>query len=92
MITRSWKELWVYATLCMALILVLGSDNSGNIYWWKDGTYAVYPDTKGHMGLVIPFGHGTVLSESLNQKINTMSSTETKTVAISDNTPKSMRT
>ena len=36
------------------------------------------------------FGHGAALSESLKQKVNTISSTETNTVVISDGMPKNM--
>ena len=45
-----------------------------------------------HTGLVMTLGHGAVLSTSWKQKINTMSSTEAKTVAISDVMPKNMWT
>ena len=36
------------------------------------------------------YGHGAALSASLKQKINTLSSTETETVAISDGMPKNI--
>ena len=81
---------YLYATLYMPLIL--GSDDSGNIYWYKDGAHAVHPDMRGHTGLVITFGHGAVLLASWKQKINVMSLTETDTVAISDGMPKNMWT
>ena len=70
--------------------LVLGSDDSDNIYWWKDDTHTVHPDMRGHTGLVMSFGHGAVLLASWKQEINTMSQTETKTVTISDGMPKNM--
>ena len=79
---------YVYATLYMPLIL--GVDGSGNIYWYKDGAHAVHPDMRGHTGLVMTLGCGAVLSASWRQKINTLSSTETETVAISDGMPKNM--
>ena len=81
---------YLYMTLYMPLIL--GTDESGNIQWYKDGAHAVHPDMRGHTGLVMTLGHGAVLSASWKQKINTMSSTETETVAISDGMPKNMWT
>ena len=45
---------------------------------------------EGHTGLVILFRHGAALSVSLKRNINTMSSTETETVAISDGMKKNM--
>ena len=45
---------------------------------------------KGHTGLVMTLGCGAVLSASWRQKINTLSSTETETVATLDGMPKNM--
>ena len=70
--------------------MVLGTDKSGNIYWWIDGAHAVHQDMEGHTGLVISFRHGAALSVPLKRNINTMSSTETETVAISDGMTKNM--
>ena len=70
--------------------VILGTDKSGNIYWWKDGAHTVHQDMKGHTGLVMSFRHGAALSASLKQNINTIVSTETETVAISDGIPKNM--
>ena len=42
---------YLYATLYMPLIL--GTDKSRNIYWYKDGAHAVHPNMRGHTGLVI---------------------------------------
>ena len=58
---------YLYGTLYIPLIL--GTDKSGNIYWWKDGAHTVHQDMKGHTGLVMPFGHGAALSASLKKNI-----------------------
>mmetsp|Transcript_51838 Transcript_51838/g.58801 ORF Transcript_51838/g.58801 Transcript_51838/m.58801 type:complete len:314 (+) Transcript_51838:3-944(+) len=79
---------YLYATLYLPLIL--GVDGSGNIYWYKDGAHAVHADMKGHTGLVMTLGCGAVLSASWKQKINSLSSTETETIAISDGMPRNM--
>ena len=42
---------YLYKTLYMPLIL--GTDKSGNIHWYKDGAHAVHPNMRGHTGLVI---------------------------------------
>ena len=47
---------------------------------------------RGHTGLVIILELEAVLSASWKRKINTMSSTETETVAISNGMPKNMWT
>ena len=79
---------YLYATLYIPLIL--GVDGSGNIYWYKDGAHAVHADMRGHTGLVMTLGCGAVLSASWKQKINSLSTTETETIAISDGMPKNM--
>lgn len=38
------------------------SNNSGSIYWYKDGAHAVHPDMRGHTGLVMTYRYGVVLS------------------------------
>ena len=70
--------------------LILGSDDSRSFYWYKDGAHTEHPDMQGHKGLVMTFGHGAVLSASWRQKINTMSSTETEIIAISDGMQKNV--
>ena len=70
--------------------LILGTNKSGNIYWWKDGAHAVHQDMKVHTGLFMSFGHGAYLSASLKQKTNTMSYTETEKVEIADGMPNNM--
>ena len=70
--------------------MILGTDNIGNIYWWKDGAHVVHQYMKVHTGIVMLFGHGAALSVSLKQRINTMSFIETETVEISDGIPKNM--
>jgi hypothetical protein len=35
------------------LPLILGTDDSGNIYWYQDGAHAVHRDMRGHTGLMM---------------------------------------
>ena len=68
------------------LPLILGADISGNIlyYWYKDGVHAVHYNMRGHTGLMMVFGQGAVNEQSLKQKLNTRSSTETELVLFDD--------
>lgn len=74
--------------LCLSetidLPLVLGSDSSGKIVWNIDASYAVHPDCRSHTGASMTLGHGSVLSMSCKQKVNTKSSTEAKVVGVDD--------
>ena len=74
------------------LPLILGTDGSGNIYWYKDGAHAVHRDMRGHTGLMMTFGKGAVYGASLKQKLNTRSSTETELVAFDDGMPQNIWT
>ena len=62
----------------------MGADESGNMVWNIDASFAVYPDCKSHTGAVLMLGHGSVLSMFCKQKINTKSSTEAKLVGVND--------
>jgi hypothetical protein len=72
------------------LPLILGTDESGNIYWYKDGAHAVHRDMRGHTGLMMTFGQGAVYARSLKQKLNTRSSTETELVSFDDGMPQNL--
>ena len=72
------------------LPLILGADDSGNIYWYKDGAHAVHRDMRGHTGLMMTFGQGAVYARSLKQKLNTKSSTETELVSFDDGMPQNL--
>ena len=52
--------------------------------WWMDASYGVHPDMKGHTGLTMSLGKGSVLSKSTKQKLNTTSSTEAELVGTFD--------
>ena len=52
--------------------------------WNIDASFAVHPDCKSHTGACLTLGHGSVLSISAKQKINTKSSTEAELVGVDD--------
>ena len=82
-----WKKLkrvLSYIKGTVYLPLVLGADNSGNIYWHVDASFAVHPDMRSHTGAVMTLGQGAVIGISTKQKINTKSSTEAELVGVDD--------
>ena len=66
------------------LSLVIGADNSGTLTWNIYASFAVHPDCKSHTGACLTLGHGSVLSISAKQKINTKSSTKAELVGVDD--------
>jgi hypothetical protein len=72
--------------------LVLAADDSGQIRWWIDSSFAVHDDMKSHTGGTMSMGKGSVYSTSGKQKLNTRSSTEAEVVAVHDVLPQLMWT
>eukprot|EP00957_Ditylum_brightwellii_P114072 8697448-Ditylum_brightwellii.AAC.1 len=64
------------------------STNSLNVpKWWVDGTYAVHQNLRGHTGITLSVGKGSLLSWSMNQYLNTKSSTKTELVGMDNTMP-----
>jgi hypothetical protein len=85
-----WKKLirlLGYVKDTLFLPLVLGSDGTGNIYWYVDASFAVHNDMRSHTGAMITLGKGAAMSMSTKQKINTKSSTEAELVGVDDGIP-----
>ena len=66
------------------LPLVTGADNSRILTWNIDPSFAVNPDCKSHTGACLTLGHGSVLSISSKQKVNTKSSTKAEFVGVDE--------
>ena len=66
------------------LFLCLSIDDLNILKWYVDAAYAVHPDFKSHSGGVLLWGQGTIIVQSIKQKINTRSSTEAEIVAVDD--------
>ena len=60
-----------YLKEAVHLPLVIGADDSGTLTWNIDESFAVHLDYKSHTGTYLTLGHGSVLSISVKQKINT---------------------
>ena len=63
--------------------LPLGVDDSGRLTRNINTSFAVHLDFKSHTGACLTLGHGSILSISAKQKINT-SSTEAELVGVDD--------
>ena len=72
------------------LPLVLGWDETGNIYWSVDASFAVHSDMRSHTGAVMLLGKGALIAMSTKQKLNTTSSTEAELIGVSDSMPFNM--
>lgn len=66
------------------LPLTFTKSNNSNLQIYADASHAIHSDSKGHSGLVIKYNDNLILFKSRKQKINTMSSTESELVCISD--------
>ena len=73
-----------YLSETIHLPLVIGADSSGIMTWNVDASFAVHPDCKSHTGASLTLGHGSLLSLSCKQKINTKSSNEAELVGVDD--------
>ena len=57
------------------------------VKWFADASFAVHPDMKSHTGHTVTMGRGSMVSNSVKQKLNTTSSTESE-LACGDTTLK----
>ena len=55
------------------LPLIIEADDSGSMTWNIDASFAVHLDCERHTGASLTLGHGSALSLSCKQKINTKS-------------------
>ena len=76
-----------YLRHTLHMCLVLSKDDTDNIRWWIDASYAVHPDMRGHTGATMSMGSGSVFSGSWKQKLVMRSSTESEVVGVYDVLP-----
>ena len=67
--------------------LILGANDSGDLVWYVDASFAVHPNYRSHTGGGLTFGIGFLISISTGQRLHTRSSTEAELVAIDDMMP-----
>ena len=69
--------------------MILKLDGNDTILY-INGSHAVHPDMKGHVGVYSTEGKGAMLSLSNKLKLNTTSSTESEIVAVGEKLPKAL--
>jgi len=87
---HDWKKLCHvirYLRGTAHLPLIIGWDQSGNIYWYVDAAFAAHNNMRGHTGAIMTMGHGTIVGISNKQKTNTKSSTEAELVGVDEALP-----
>ena len=65
-------------------VLTLEADGTQSMSWYIDAAFAVHVDMKSHTGAVFTMGKGAIISDSLKQKVNSRSSTESEIVGVDD--------
>ena len=68
------------------LVLTLSAEQLNILKWFVDAAYAVHADFKGHTGMTMTMGQGTIMSMSRKQNLNTKSSTTAELVGADDAT------
>ena len=64
--------------------LVVGADDSKRLTWNIDASFAVHQDFKSLTGAYLTLGHGSILSISAKQKVDTKSSTKAELISVDD--------
>eukprot|EP00957_Ditylum_brightwellii_P154161 11731775-Ditylum_brightwellii.AAC.1 len=85
-----WKNLRrvvLYLNGTIDFVTTLSADKLNVAKWWVDGSYATHPNMRGHTGVTMSLGQGSVFGSSTKQKLNTKSSTETELIAVDNAIP-----
>jgi hypothetical protein len=85
---RNWKKLVRlinYLQVTRNSIAKMSAKNTQTIKWYIDSFFAVHKDMRSHTGAIMTLGKGAIISNSIKQKVNARSSTESKMIA-ADNT------
>ena len=83
MIGRSWIDL--YGIYKLQSIFLYSSDQTvQNMVWSIDVSFAVHIDIKSYTGYCLSLGTESHILGSLEQKLNTSSSTELELVGVND--------
>ena len=74
-----------YLRATIHLPLIIGLNDSGNMTWIIDASFAVHMDMKSHTGYCLTLGAGSPISGSyLHKKLNMRSLTESEPVGVND--------
>ena len=75
---KKLERLMKYIQGAIGVPLILSIDKSGNIKWYIDAAFAVHKDMRSHTGGIMNMGTGGAYVQSIKQKLNTKSSTESE--------------
>ena len=78
------RRLVKYIPMSIHLHLIIRWDQSGELVWSVDASFAVHKDVRSHTGGCLSLGTGSLISMSMKQKLNTKSSTESELVGCDD--------
>ena len=84
---EDWKKLirvMNYLKHTKDIILCLEADDTQNLKWYVDASFATHKDMKSHTGSIFTLGKGSIWNESTKQKVNARSSTEAELISIDD--------
>ena len=84
---RKLTHLVEYLRGTQDLPLILSASSNCILKWYIDGSFAVHPNMRGHMGGMLTLGRGFPIVNLTKQKINVRSSTEAELVAVDDCMP-----
>eukprot|EP00957_Ditylum_brightwellii_P211272 15365980-Ditylum_brightwellii.AAC.1 len=85
-----WKKprrLILYLNGTRELSLTLSAEHLTVPTWWIDSAFAIHPDMRGHTGVTMLFGKGSLSNWSMKQQLNTKSSTKTELITVDDMMP-----
>ena len=87
---HDWKKLrhlmrYLWTTRFFPLIII---NDGGDTIIYIDGAHAVHTDCKGHSGMFVTQGKGTMMNISKKLGLATISSTETEIVSTGERLPK----
>ena len=77
-------KVMMYLQGTAGLPLIIGVDDTSNVRWYIDGSFTVHNDMRGHTGISMTMGKGSVYSSSRKQKLNSKSSSETEVIGVDD--------
>ena len=73
-----------YLRTAVHLPLVIGWDDTGELLWSINASFAVHNNMRSHTGAMLIFGKGVVFSLSNNQKVNSTSYTVAEVIGVDD--------
>jgi hypothetical protein len=81
---KKLSRLVAYIGDTIMLPLTIGMNNSKELNWWVDASFATRHEFKSQTGATLSLGIGSIYSMSKKQKLNTTSSTEAEIVGVHD--------